>query len=258
MLLEGRVALITGSAGGLGAAVARRFAEHGASVVLTDVSHDEGRATAADIDGATYLPLDVTDEHAWPNVVGDVIGAFGRLDVLVNNAAVLHMGTIEHTSAATFRRVLDVNAAGAFLGIQAVIGAMNASGGGSIINISSVDALLPLNGLSAYVSSKWAMRGLTKTAALELGRLGIRVNCVCPSGGNDAMLAPWKDQLSAHAEEMAAYAESRGMPGGARLEDIANVALFLASDLARYVSGVDLPVDGAHTAGTYLTAFNTL
>jgi 3alpha(or 20beta)-hydroxysteroid dehydrogenase len=255
VLLEGRVAVITGSAGGLGAAIARRFSEHGAATVLTDVRHEAGVATAATIDRAKYLPLDVTDEAAWKRVVNEVVETYGRLDVLVNNAAILHMGTIAHTPAETFRRVMDVNATGAFLGIQAAIGAMTASGGGSIVNISSVDGILPLNGLSAYVSSKWAMRGLTKSAALELGRLGIRVNCLCPSGGNEAMPAPWSEHLAAHRDELNAYMQSRGIPDGAPLEDSANAALYLASDLARNVSGVDLPVDGGHTAGTYLAAF---
>ena len=255
-MLEGKAALITGAARGVGATIARRMADNGAAVVLSDVLEDEGRATAAAIGGsASFLTLDVTDSQAWDDAVEAVLERHGRIDILVNNAAVLHIGTVEETPPEVFRRLLEVNTTGPYLGCRAVARPMARAGQGCIINVSSVDALLPLNGLSAYVASKWGLRGLSKTLALELGRAGIRVNCLCPAGGNEAMFAPWGERLAACAEELDAYGASRGIPRPARLDEIADVAVFLASDLARYVTGADIPVDGGHTAGSYLRAF---
>jgi 3alpha(or 20beta)-hydroxysteroid dehydrogenase len=258
-MLAGKVALVTGAARGLGAAIARRLAAAGAHVHVTDVLEDEGEAVASSIgERASFHRLDVCDWDSWRLTVDALSAHDGRIDVLVNNAAVLHIGTIERTTPEDFRRLLEVNTTGPFLGIRAVSPVMSAAGGGSIINISSVDALSALNGLSAYAASKWGLRGLTKSAALELGRFGIRVNCVCPSGGNPDMVEPWRDRLAESAEDIARYQESRGIPGGGDLTQISDSVLFLASDLAQYVSGIDLPVDGGHTAGNFLRPFNAL
>jgi 3alpha(or 20beta)-hydroxysteroid dehydrogenase len=258
-MLKGKTVLITGAARGIGAAIARRVAALDGQVVLTDVLENEGQSLAASIGKqAMFLPLDVVDESAWTITMDEVLRRHGALDVLVNNAAVLHMGTIEHTSAETFRRVVDVNATGAFLGIKAVVEPMKAAGGGSIINVTSVDSLLALNGLSAYVTSKWGLRGLSKSAAIELGRSGIRVNCVCPTSGNPEMFAPWADRLAEFADEIEAYGNRRADPLPPKLEEIAEVVVFLASEHSRFITGADIPVDGGHTAGTFLAAFNEL
>ena len=255
-MLDGRCALVTGAARGVGEAIAQHMAALGATVALGDVLVDEGERAAARIGAAAFfVPLDVTDETAWGRAVDAITARTGRLDILVNNAAILHLGALEHTSAHEFRRVLDVNTVGPFLGIRAVIEPMRRAGGGAIVNIASVDALVPLNGMSAYVASKFGLRGLTKTAALELGRLGIRVNCLCPTGGNPDMTAPWWPALNRHRDELAYYNGARGMPRTSNYAELADAAVFLASDMSRFITGVDLPVDGGHTAGNWLEAF---
>jgi 3alpha(or 20beta)-hydroxysteroid dehydrogenase len=258
MLLEGKTVLLTGGARGLGAAIAQRMVLEGATVAITDILESEGKETAERIgDQAVFMPLNVTDEHAWTVVVDELLNRTGKIDVLVNNAAILHMGIIENTSSDQFRRLLEVNTTGPFLGMRTVVRPMKSAGSGSIINITSVDSLLPLNGLSGYIASKWALRGLSKSAALELGRDGIRVNCVCPVGGNDAMFSTWQPHLDQFGEEITAYGNCRGIQETVALEEMADAVVFLGSELSRKVTGIDLPVDGGHTAGTYLEAFNT-
>ncbi len=259
MLLEGKVALITGGARGTGAAICRRFIDEGAVVVVTDISVEEGRARAERLgERATFAELDVTDPTAWGSVVDAVITTHGHIDVLVNNAGVLHLGSIAETSLEEFRRVFDVNAAGAFAGIAAVTPHMTAAGGGSIINIASIDALQGMNGLSAYTASKWAMRGLTHAAAVELGRSGIRVNSVCPAGGNPAMYGPWASSLMQLGPAIGSYTAKRAIPREASPDEIARVVVFLASDLAEMVTGADIPVDGGHVAGDHVEGFDRL
>ena len=256
MLLEDKVAIVTGAARGTGAAIAARFVAQGATVVLGDVRADEAAATAAALGArAVARRLDVADEASWAALVADVVAAHGRVDVLVNNAGVLHLGTLAATSAADFRRVHEVNTLGPFLGLRAVAPVMAASGGGSVVNVASIDALQAMNGLSAYTASKWGLRGLSKAAALELGRDGIRVNTVCPAGGNPAMYGPWAAQLARLGEGTATYLQNRAIPREAHTDEIADVVVFLASDLARMVTGVDVPVDGGHTAGDHLAGF---
>ena len=253
LLLEGKIAIVTGAARGTGAMTARRFVDNGAYVVVADLLDLEGRAVADELgDHAWFHALDITDEASWDTLVTAVLARHGRIDVLVNNAAVLHIGSIEHTSLHDFRRLLDVNTVGAFAGIRRVIGPMKQSGGGSIVNVASVDALVALNGLSAYTASKWGLRGLTKAAALELGRDGIRVNTVCPAGGNAQMFAPWAAQLASMAQETAHYHADRAIPRGAQVDEIADVIVFLASDQSRFVTGADIPVDGGQVAGHFL------
>jgi len=259
VLLEEKVAIVTGAARGTGAAIARRFVDEGAAVALADVRVEEGTATADALGpAATFHTLDVTDAAGWGVLVEDVVGRHGRIDVLVNNAAVLHLGSIAATSLDEFRRVFDVNAAGAFAGIAAVAPRMETLGGGSIVNIASIDALQGMNGLSAYATSKWALRGLTRAAAVELGRAGIRVNAVCPAGGNPAMYAPWGAQLADIGPAIGSYMEKRAIPREATPDEIAAVALFLASDLSAMVTGADVPVDGGHVAGDHVAGFDVL
>ena len=241
--LEGKTAIVTGAARGTGAVIARMFQDEGASVVATDIADGEG-----------IVHLDVTSEADWDQVVSGM----ERVDVLVNNAAILQMGPIERTSAEAYRRVLDVNLVGPFLGIRAVLGPMRAAGGGSVVNISSIDGLIGMNGISAYGSSKFGLGGLMRCAALELGRSGIRVNNVCPAGGNPEMYSQWFDQMMSFMDETAAYSANRGIPGEVPLETIAAAALFLASDEASHITGVDLPVDGGAAAGVVIESLNTL
>jgi 3alpha(or 20beta)-hydroxysteroid dehydrogenase len=257
--LGGRIAIVTGAARGTGAAIARRLASAGARVVLGDVLHAQGEEVASGIgDAALYLPLDVTREADWERVVTRVLGDLGRIDVLVNNAAILHMGALERTSGDVLRRVLEVNVVGPYLGVRAVLGAMRRQGGGSIVNVGSIDSLLGMNGITAYSASKWGLRGFSKSAALELGRDGIRVNSVCPSGGNPEMFAAWAEPLSRLPEQIEAYGANRAIPGQSSLESIAEAVLFLASDASRHCAGIDLPVDGGAHAGRFIPGFNTL
>jgi len=255
--LAGKVAIVTGAARGTGAAIARLFAAEGARVVLGDVAHEAGEAVAKEL-GAAYAPLDVTRREDWERAVARTLADHGRVDALVNNAAILHMGTIERTGEDVLRRVLEVNTVGPYLGLRAVLAPMKRQGGGSIVNVGSIDSLLGMNGISAYATSKWALRGLTKAAALELGRDGIRVNSVCPAGGNVAMYGPWMKQIAGFLDETRAYSANRGIPGEAPLEQIAQAVLFFASDASRHCTGVDLPVDGGASAGRFIPGFNTL
>ncbi len=257
--LANQVAIITGAARGAGAAIARRFVAEGARVVLGDVRHAQGRALAAELgERARYVEHDVSSRAQWAEVVAAALAAHGRVDALVNNAAVLHLGTLEHTPEETLQRILAVNLAGPYLGMQAVLPAMKAQRRGAIVNVGSIDGMLGMNGVTAYAASKWGLRGLTKSAAMELGRSGIRVNCVCPAGGNPEMYGPWGNQLAGLRDETRAYTENRGIPGEAPLDAIAQACVYLASDAALHVTGIDLPVDGGASAGRFIPGFNAL
>jgi 3alpha(or 20beta)-hydroxysteroid dehydrogenase len=254
--LAGKVAVITGAARGTGLVTARRFAEEGAIVRLADIRDEQG-ATAAErivADGGTasYRHLDVTVEDAWTTLVEEVVAEHGRLDVLVNNAAALHIATIADTSVADFERILRVNVVGPFLGIRAVAPTMRAQGSGSIVNIASIDGLIAHNGVSAYASSKFGLRGLTKTAAIELGPSGVRVNAVCPSGGSFDMIRPFLgagiDLASAADAPRRSHLPDYDDPSR-ELVDFAEMVVFLASDAAAGCTGGDYPVDRGQTAG---------
>jgi 3alpha(or 20beta)-hydroxysteroid dehydrogenase len=252
--LAGKVAVVTGAARGSGAAIARRIAAEGGRVVVADVLDERGRAVVDEIgDAACYVHCDVTREADWSAAIA-AAESLGGLHVLVNNAAVLHLAGIEETSVADYRRIFEVNELGTFLGIRAAIAPMRAAGGGSIVNISSIDGVFVTPGTSAYSASKFAVRGLTKTAALELGRFGIRVNAVCPAAGNMEMvleaLPPGFD-FSARRGEQGSAGASHSSPLGRRgqMEDVADAVVFLASDESAFVSGADLMVDGAMSVG---------
>ena len=180
--LEGKVAIVTGGAKGMGEATVRLFVEHGARVVIGDIAEDQGRALADELgDAAVFCRMDVTTEEDWATAVATA-ESLGPLNVLVNNAGMVHMASILETTREDFLRVVEVNQLSTFLGVRAVIDPMKAAGGGSIINISSIDGLHSCAGLGAYSASKWAVRGFTKAAAIELGQYGIRVNSVHPGG----------------------------------------------------------------------------
>ena len=251
--LDEKVALITGAARGTGAVTARRFAQEGALVVVTDVLDDLGAEVAADIgDSAVYLRLDVTAEADWAAAVGATMATFGGLDVLVNNAAILDVGPILGMDTELLTRIIAVNQIGAYLGIRAVIEPLSERGGGSIINVASIDAIEGSNGVAAYTSSKWGMRGLTKAAAIELGQRGIRVNNVCPGSGSEEMVRPFVEAAIESLKNRTTPLPDRPQEPFHRKGEMADVAaaiVWLASEESSFVSGIDLTVDGAFTAG---------
>jgi 3alpha(or 20beta)-hydroxysteroid dehydrogenase len=252
--LEGRTALVTGSARGTGEATARLLAAEGARVVVSDVLDERGEAVAAQIgEAALYQRLDVTSEADWARAVECAVDRFGSLDILVNNAAILLMKALPDTELAEFQRVVAVNQVGTFLGMKAAFEPMKRAGGGSIVNVSSIDGLRTQNGLVAYCASKWAVRGMTRVAALELGRYGIRVNAVCPEAGGPEMVAEFLpegvDLEEVFAQQMPALAPQRQRSIADRVGDVARMILFLASDESASCTGADFVVDGANTAG---------
>ncbi|MFN0088900.1 MAG: SDR family NAD(P)-dependent oxidoreductase [Acidimicrobiales bacterium] len=241
--LDGKVALITGGARGQGAEEGRLFCAEGAKVVLTDVLDEEGERTAAEIDGAEYLHLDVSSEAEWEAVVADVMSRHGRLDVLVNNAGIDLVKRLEATTMEEWNRVVAINQTGVFLGMRTVARALIAQQqGGSIINISSVAGLqaVPVHG--AYAGTKFAVRGLTKTAAAEWGRHNIRVNSVHPG----LIETPMTAGLRAFNDPDTRVRAERNIPLGrvGQAIDIANMVLFLASDASSYCTGQEFTVDG--------------
>ncbi len=243
--LDGKVALVTGGAGGNGAATARAFVEEGARVAIADVASEPGMALASELgDGAHYVGLDVTDEDQWSSGVSEVRDRFGRLDVLINNAGILRFGGVESTSVDDYLAVIRVNQIGVFLGMRAAVLAMKEAGGGSIVNVSSVEGIRGSGGLLAYCASKFAVRGMTKSAAVELGSSGIRVNAVEPGVIDTPMVrAQGLKGMDLDGLFGKIPAARVGQP-----EDIANLMVFLASDESRYFTGADFVIDGGATA----------
>ena len=238
--MDGQVVLISGGARGLGAAQASLLAHEGASVVIGDVLDEEGRRTADGIgSGCRSVHLDVTSEADWEAAVADAEEAFGPLTVLVNNAGIAAMSRLDQTSVDDFRRVLEVNLVGTFLGIQAALPSLRRAGGGSIINISSTAGMAGYPMMGAYVASKWGVRGLTKTAALELARENIRVNSVHPAPIDTPMTAQWDEDRITGNQPIARF----GTP-----EEVARMVRFIVAE-ATYSTGSEFVVDGGLTTG---------
>lgn len=249
--LAGKVAIITGAARGMGAVTAKLFVEQGASVVIADIIDDAGEALAASLgDRAHYVHADISREADWQNLVHKA-ESLGPLNVLVNNAAILHVAAIADSDAADYMRVININQLGTYLGIRAAIDPMKKAGGGSIINISSIDGLQAKNGLSAYVSSKWAVRGLSKSAAIELGPYNIRVNTVHPGGIFTAMHGA--EGKTDPSDEDNAFYVNHALPRVGLPLEVANMSLFLASDESSYSTGAEFLVDGGWQAGMRLS-----
>lgn len=253
--MEGKIAIVTGAARGTGAAIARLFAEEGARVILGDVQEDLGQATAAAIGpAARFEPLDVSEEGDWERVVAATLSTHGKIDALVNNAAILHIASIADTTPDDLMRLVRVNQLGPFLGIRAVSGPMREAGGGSIVNVVSSDGVKGMNGVCAYASTKWALRGITKSTAIELARHRIRVNAVCPEAGSAEMSAPFlpKGIDPVMASEMnldQLLAAPEGYSLADHVADVARTVLFLASDDCPTATAADFIVDGGLTAG---------
>lgn len=250
--LKDKVVIITGGARGMGAATVRLFVSEGAKVLITDVLEAEGRALAAELgEHAAFLRHDVADEAAWQKVLAFAVERFGRVHVLVNNAGILLFRSLLETSKADYERVLSVNLTGMFLGLRTIAPHMIDNGGGNIVNISSIDGMKGANGLAAYASSKWGIRGLTKVAAMELGHRGLRVNSVHPGGIDTVMTNPHavaREQLDPHYTMVPM--QRTGSP-----EEVAAATLFLASDDASYINGAEIAVDGGLVIGQYYQGF---
>jgi 3alpha(or 20beta)-hydroxysteroid dehydrogenase len=247
--LDGKVALITGGARGMGKAHVRHFVAEGARVVFGDVQDDRAAAVADGLGAQScrYVHHDVTSETQWADAVAAALDTFGRLDVLVNNAGVLKIASIADMPLADFRRILEVNTVGCWLGMKAVIGPMTAAGGGSIINISSIEGLAGAAGLSAYSASKFAVRGMTKAAARELGRFGIRVNSVHPGGVLTSMTLGAVGAVD-HIDP-GALVKSMPLSRFAEPVEISRLVAYLASDESSYSTGSEFVADGGLLSG---------
>jgi 3alpha(or 20beta)-hydroxysteroid dehydrogenase len=236
--VDGKVALISGGAQGMGAEDARALVAEGAKVVIGDILDDKGAALAEEINSTTpdsvrYVHLDVTQAEDWEAAVATAVNDFGSLNVLVNNAGTVALGQIGQFDMTKWQRVIDVNLTGTFLGMQASVEAMKTAGGGSIINISSIEGLRGAVMVHPYVASKWAVRGLTKSAALELGPHNIRVNSVHPGFIRTPMTKHFPDNM---------LRIPLGRPG--QPDEVATFVVFLASDESRYATGAEFVMDG--------------
>jgi 3alpha(or 20beta)-hydroxysteroid dehydrogenase len=249
--LSGKVALITGAAGGQGAAAAKRFVQEGAQVVIGDVRDEDGKALADEI-GAHYRHLDVSDEDEWTAAVAEVREVYGPPAVLVNNAGILHFAPLHETKLSDYLRVVQVNQVGTFLGMRAVVPGMVEAGGGSIINTSSIEGLRAAPLLTAYTASKFAIRGMTKVAALELAGKGVRVNSVHP-GMIETGLLP--TALGGQPVDLAFAAKRVPMKRVGQPGEIAELVVFLASDESSYCTGAEFVADGGVTAAHSLSSF---
>ncbi|HLY57447.1 MAG TPA: SDR family oxidoreductase [Stellaceae bacterium] len=242
-LLDGKVAIVTGAASGLGAGCARRYVAEGAKVVLTDIREEAVRASASGTGGdALGLRHDVSSEDDWRRVIDETLSKHGTIDVLINNAAVYDRCSLAETDAATMERFFRVNQLGPFLGMKAVLDTMRRAGGGAIINMASVAGLSGYPDIFAYGTSKWTVRGMTRYAARDLGRYGIRVNAILPGVIETPMIAGVDDQI------VASWLATMPLGRLGKPDDIASVAVFLGSDLSRYMTGADVVVDAGQVA----------
>ncbi|HIN34355.1 MAG TPA: glucose 1-dehydrogenase [Dehalococcoidia bacterium] len=248
MRLEGKVALISGGARGMGAEEARIFAREGAKVVIGDISEDEGKAVEAQISEAggqaLFVRLDVTQESDWTSAVDQAVSRFGKLDVLVNNAGISSRAFTDDIGIDAWDKIMEVNSKGVFLGTRAAVPKMLEAGGGSIINISSIMGLVgSAGGHPAYNASKGAVRIFSKAMAVRHGKDNIRVNSVHPG-----FMPPMASGIAYDQEQRRGSLEQTPLGREGRIEEVANAVLFLASDEASYITGAELAVDGGFTA----------
>ncbi|WP_128145878.1 glucose 1-dehydrogenase [Mycobacterium ulcerans] len=232
--VDGKVALISGGARDMGASHARLLVQEGAKVVIGDILDEEGKALAEEIgDAARYVHLDVTQPDQWEAAVATAVDEFGKLDVLVNNVGIVALGQLKKFDLGKWQKVIDVNLTGTFLGMRAAVEPMTAAGSGSIINVSSIEGLRGAPAVHPYVASKWAVRGLTKSAALELAPLNIRVNSIHPGFIRTPMTANLPDDM---------VTIPLGRPAESR--EVSTFVVFLASDDASYATGSEFVMDG--------------
>ena len=248
MRLDGKVALISGGARGMGAEEARIFAREGAKVIIGDISEEEGKAVEAQISEAggqaLFVHLDVTQEEDWTSAVEQAVTRFGKLDVLVNNAGISSRSFTDDTGIEGWDKIMEVNSKGVFLGTRAAIPKMLEAGGGSIINISSIMGLVgSAGGHPAYNASKGAVRIFTKAIAVRHGKDNIRVNSVHPG-----FMPPMSSGIAYDQDQRRQSLEQTPLGREGRVEEVANAVLFLASDEASYITGAELAVDGGYTA----------
>ncbi|RNM16134.1 glucose 1-dehydrogenase [Nocardioides pocheonensis] len=247
--LAGKVAIVTGGAQGQGAGISRAFVEEGAKVVIADVAVEPGELLAKELcrisggDDAVFRHHDVSDEASWTSLVAETAELFGPVSVLANNAGILRFGEIATGSLDDVELMWRVNQMGVFLGMRAVVPTMRANGGGSIINASSVEGLAGMANCTGYAATKWAIRGMTKCAAMELGGQGIRVNSVHPGMIDTPMTRVHGGDVAMEFGASKVPMRRVGHP-----EDIAPVYVFLASDESGYMNGAELAVDGGVTA----------
>ncbi|MBW2270508.1 MAG: glucose 1-dehydrogenase [Deltaproteobacteria bacterium] len=247
--LSGRIALITGAARGQGEAEARRFVAEGARVVVTDILDDEGRALAAELgEAAAYHHLDVAEAEQWDAAVAAAAERFGALHILVNNAGIGAVGLLDTLDLDEHRRIIDVNLHGVYLGMRAVKAYMVATGSGAIVNISSIDGIAGALGMTSYSASKFAVTGMTRSAAIELGPLGIRVNSIHPGVISSPMVEQAPPEVVARLDRLMERQPIRRM---GEPHEVASLALFLASDEASYITGAQFVIDGGHLAGPW-------
>jgi len=265
-LAAGRVAVITGAASGIGLALARAALARGAQVVIADVLDAEGQEVAGSLGSSgRFVHTDVRDESAWKHLLDETVSAFGIPDVLINNAGILHVAPIIDMELADFERVLAINLIGPFLGMKIIGRAMADAGRGSIVNVSSTGGMKGMSMIGGYVASKWGVRGLTKSAAIELGPSGVRVNSLHPGSvitplggmvGHEYDVPPARGEVDSYPAAAAADLLCAGQPIArmARPMEIARMALFLASDDSSYCTAQEFVVDGGSMAGDDLSA----
>ncbi|MCX5333365.1 SDR family NAD(P)-dependent oxidoreductase [Streptomyces sp. NBC_00140] len=253
--LDGRVVIVTGAARGQGEQEARLFREEGADVVVADVLDDQGEALAKEI-GASYVHLDVGEEEHWRSAVTAAKDAYGHIDGLVNNAGILRFNSLLDTPLDEFMQVVQVNQVGCFLGIRTVAPEM--TDGGTIVNTASYTGLTGMAAVGSYAATKHAVLGLTRVAALELARRGIRVNAVCPGAIDTAMANPAFLDPGGDAEETSRavgklYRKLVPLGRIGKPEEVARLALFLTSDDSSYITGQPFVIDGGWLAGVSLS-----
>jgi 3alpha(or 20beta)-hydroxysteroid dehydrogenase len=246
--LDGRTALVSGGARGMGAAIAHRVVEEGGRVVIGDLLDAEGAEVVAGLgeERARFVHLDVTDPDQWRNAVAAAESAFGPVGVLVNNAGIVRWGPLADMDPASWHEVLGVNLTGVFLGMHAAIPSLRRAGGGAIVNVSSVSGLVGLPMQSAYTASKWGVRGLTKSAALELARDGIRVTSVHPGIIQTPMTEVTNPAMAAVRDQVLAV---QPIPRMGEPEEVARMVVFLASEEASFCTGSEFVVDGGAATG---------